>query len=97
MAHFESIREDDNWATNNAGFQLLMVDDIGSVTIKAVLFMIAGSLAGTLDAVQLSLAVSLVIWGLHCTFRYFRDVFPHRHRVHDPDHPHNVQEARKRM
>ena len=81
--HFIAIHEDDNWAVSNAGFMLLMVDDIGSVLLKSTLLL--ASAYGVLDPIQLYANVALLAAALWFTYRYFTEVWPNREKVYVPE------------
>ena len=81
--HFIAIHEDDNWAVSNAGFMLLMVDDIGSVLLKSTLLL--ASAYGVLDPAQLYANVILLAAALWFTYRYFTEVWPNREKVYVPE------------
>ena len=80
--HFIAIHEDNNWCTSNAGFMLLMVDDIGSVLLKSTLLLLASGYGAQLDALQLNATVAVLAAAVWFTFRYFTEVWPHREKVH---------------
>eukprot|EP00518_Triparma_eleuthera_P002715 CAMPEP_0182458072 /NCGR_PEP_ID=MMETSP1319-20130603/3502_1 /TAXON_ID=172717 /ORGANISM="Bolidomonas pacifica, Strain RCC208" /LENGTH=199 /DNA_ID=CAMNT_0024656683 /DNA_START=180 /DNA_END=775 /DNA_ORIENTATION=+ len=72
--HFIAIHEDNNWCVSNAGFMLLMVDDIGSVLLKSTLLL--ASAYGVLDLAQLYATVALLAAASWFTARYFIEVWP---------------------
>ena len=84
--HFLAIAEDDNWCASNAGFGLLMLDDIGSVLLKSALLLQASGQGARLEPFQLGGVLLLLVASVWYTFRYFSEVFPHRDRVHAPPH-----------
>ena len=83
--HFIALHEDGNWAVNNVGFSLLMVDDIGSVLLKSALLLLASGYGAQLDAAQLYAAVALLAASLWFTYRYFTEVWPNREKVYVPE------------
>ena len=83
--HFIAIHEDNNWCVSNAGFMLLMVDDIGSVLLKSALLLLASGYGAQLDAAQLYAAVALLAASLWFTYRYFTEVWPNREKVYVPE------------
>ena len=83
--HFIAIHEDNNWCVSNAGFMLLMVDDIGSVLLKSALLLLASGYGAQLDAVQLYASVALLAAAVWFTYRYFTEVWPNREKVYVPE------------
>ena len=83
--HFIAIHEDNNWCVSNAGFMLLMVDDIGSVLLKSALLLLASGYGAQLDAIQLYASVALLAVALWFTYRYFTEVWPNREKVYVPE------------
>ena len=84
--HFIAIHEDGNWAVSNAGFMLLMVDDIGSVLLKSALLLLASDYGKQLDdAAQLYATVAVLAAALWFTYRYFTEVWPNREKVYVPE------------
>ena len=83
--HFIALHEDGNWAVNNVGFSLLMVDDIGSVLLKSALLLLASGYGAQLDAVQLYATVAILAAALWFTYRYFTEVWPNREKVYVPE------------
>ena len=81
-AHFVSLREDDNWAFSNVSFSLLMWDDVLVCVWALALYLYA---APVRDPVGFPLAVGLLAWGLWQGIRWFIEVFPHRHKIHEPN------------
>ena len=81
--HFIALHEDGNWAVNNVGFSLLMVDDIGSVLLKSTLLL--ASAYGVLDPAQLYATVAVLAAALWFTYRYFTEVWPNREKVYVPE------------
>jgi len=81
--HFIAIHEDGNWAVSNAGFMLLMVDDIGSVLLKSTLLL--ASAHTVLDPAQLYASIALLAAALWFTYRYFTEVWPNREKVYVPE------------
>ena len=68
---------------SNAGFMLLMVDDIGSVLLKSTLLL--ASAYGVLDPAQLYATVAVLAAALWFTYRYFTEVWPNREKVYVPE------------
>ena len=83
--HFIALHEDGNWAVNNVGFSLLMVDDIGSVLLKSALLLLASGYGAQLDAVQLYATAAVLAAALWFTYRYFTEVWPNREKVYVPE------------
>lgn len=85
--HFVAIHEDGNWCVNNAGFFLLLVDDIGAVLFKASLLLLASDGGARLEPLQYYGTLAVLAAALWFTYRYFAEVHPHRDRVHAPKEP----------
>ncbi|GMI28083.1 hypothetical protein TeGR_g6615 [Tetraparma gracilis] len=83
-AHFVSLREDDNWAFSNVSFSLLMLDDVLVCVWALSLWLCC---APTRDPVGFPLGVALLVWGLWLCVCWFVEVFPHRHKIHEPNDP----------
>ena len=83
--HFIALHEDGNWAVNNVGFSLLMVDDIGSVLLKSALLLLASGYGAQLDAAQLYATTAVLAAALWFTYRYFTEVWPNREKVYVPE------------
>ena len=83
--HFIAIHEDNNWCVSNAGFMLLMVDDIGSVLLKAALLLLASGYGAQLDAAQLYATIAVHLSAVWFTYRYFTEVWPNREKVYVPE------------
>ena len=83
--HFIALHEDGNWAVNNVGFSLLMVDDIGSVLLKSALLLLASGYGAQLDAAQLYATAAILAAALWFTYRYFTEVWPNREKVYVPE------------
>ena len=81
--HFIAIHEDENWCVSNAGFMLLMVDDIGSVLLKSTLLL--ASAYDVLDPAQLYATGAVLAAALWFTYRYFTEVWPNREKVYVPE------------
>ena len=80
-----AIHEDNNWCVSNAGFMLLMVDDIGSVLLKSALLLLASGYGAQLDAAQLYATAAILAAALWFTYRYFTEVWPNREKVYVPE------------
>ena len=70
---------------SNAGFMLLMVDDIGSVLLKSALLLLASGYGAQLDAAQLYATAAILAAALWFTYRYFTEVWPNREKVYVPE------------